>query len=157
MSELKSLLERVEKATGPDRELDAALGSVFRVPPNPNPPHWIIDNFPVWRGRQDGRIEVVHENGDGGVHWRAAPYTASLDAALALVEEMLPGWFWRAGYVPSPQWIGGINFYCWAHVSRTTASHCDRDDEATGWAHTVPLAILLALLRALISKGETNG
>jgi hypothetical protein len=55
---LKALLERVERASGPDRELDAAIR------------------------------DALYEPAKRGA-WR--PYTGSLDASLALVEEMLPG------------------------------------------------------------------
>jgi hypothetical protein len=85
-----------------------------------------------------------------------APYSESLDCALALVEEKLPGWFWRAGHVPHVHWINGVGYNHWCHLSRTFADHCDRDDEATGWGHTVPNAILLALLRALQSQSTVS-
>jgi len=72
--DLTALIERVEKATGPSFELDVRIGC------------WRI-NFPVPTGEH--------------VHWGmlcqsvgAQPVTSSLDAALALVEEKLPGWTW---------------------------------------------------------------
>lgn len=65
-------------------------------------------------------------------------YTISVDAALAL----LPiGWFWRAGRTTS--------FAGWAHVQKTHADHCDRNDEHSSTkARTPPLALCAAALRA---------
>ena len=147
MGDLTALIERVEKATGPDSALDVAIACT------------LLDarQHKAWNAANGLRPRGAPPLPDD-VFWmrHARPYTSSLDAALALVGEILPGWFWRAGYVPNPQWINGINYYSWAHLSRTTASHCDREDEATGWAHTVPIAIILALLRALQSQQENS-
>lgn len=74
------LIERLEKATGPDRELDAlvhviVMRSVWRE-------HYRIEPH------MDGRCTVYLSN--GGKYREASPaYTASLDAALKLVPE---GW-----------------------------------------------------------------
>ena len=75
-------------------------------------------------------------------------FTTSLDAALALAERVLPGWYWRAGRTPLGQWHHGRYTYGWAHLSRTDASNCDRGDEATGWAATPALALCAAILLA---------
>lgn len=74
--------------------------------------------------------------------------TTSLDAALALAERVLPGWYWRAGRTPLGHWHYGRYTYGWVHLSRTDASNCDRGDEATGWAATPALALCAAILRA---------
>lgn len=64
---LGALIERLEKATGPDRALDAIIDSMFRLQtgtPLPN-----------------GNLQFSHG-------WLASePYTASIDAALSLVPE----------------------------------------------------------------------
>jgi hypothetical protein len=75
-------------------------------------------------------------------------YTGSIDASLGLVERALPGWYWRGGHVPNIHWDNGVAYEHWCHLSRTHASNCDKEDEATGWAHSVPLAILVALVNA---------
>lgn len=94
----------------------------------------------------DGVLDTFLSGND---RWDDPPlYTASVDAALAFAEKALPGWFWRAGHVPTTHWVNGRGYDNWAHVSRTNASNCDREDEATGWADSVPLAILVAVLRA---------
>lgn len=64
---LDDLIERLEKAGGPDRELDIALTKQFIA------------------GKQYRHPDL------------APPYTTSLDAAVALVERVLPGWGWQVG------------------------------------------------------------
>lgn len=67
MSDLSSLAARVAAATGPDRELDEAIG------------HWLWEqSFKPW------------ECFDYGKDGPGRPFTSSIDAALALVEKLLP-------------------------------------------------------------------
>lgn len=73
--------------------------------------------------------------------------TKSLDAAVALVERVLPGWFWRAGH--------GSLHAGWAHLNRVHPDHCDRKDEASASASTPTLALCLACVRALIAQDVT--
>lgn len=78
-----NLIERIEGAEGPSRELDAEIFIAVCWP------DWRIqtdcEKFP--EQVQSGRIQ--EPNGCG---WRNAPaYTASLDAAMSLVPE---GWHW---------------------------------------------------------------
>lgn len=61
---LRDLLERVERATGPDRQIDRAIWYAI-----------VQDNPPA------GENDPTH----------AALYTASVDAALALIGRVLPG------------------------------------------------------------------
>ena len=70
-TDLAALLERVRKATGPDRELDYEIP--LAVEPPPPTGFWTTDReyYP--------------------------PITSSIDAALGLVERVLPGWSWRVG------------------------------------------------------------
>ena len=83
-NELLALAERAEKATGPDRELDAAIAVAVR---------W------RWEGWEEGDlciesrplafvIEAVH-NRRSSIWANVPTYTASVDAALMLVPE---GW-----------------------------------------------------------------
>lgn len=75
MRDISDLIARLEKATGPDRELDEAI--VIEAP--------ITKAF--LRGNKFGGFEVL-------------PYTASLDAALTLVPE---GWQWQvSNRAPAP-------------------------------------------------------
>ena len=138
------LLQRIEAASGADRAIDKALFAAL-VDPRTEKNYW------GWQGsRPQGSPAKPATD-----YWdlRQTPeVTASIDAALALVERLLPGWFWRGGHVPSFHWTGSRNVDCWAHLSRTDASNCDKGDESTGWCDSVPLAILAALLKALIEN-----
>ncbi|NTG73245.1 hypothetical protein G6M02_07865 [Agrobacterium rhizogenes] len=80
---------------------------------------------------------------------------AQIDAAVALLGRVKPGWFWRGGDVPVGKYERGEYQHGWAHISKTDASNCDRDDEFTGWAATPVLALLIATLRALAQE-KTN-
>lgn len=123
MTDLSELIERVEKATGPDRELDAAIAAHFDLPYGPRPV--------------------------GGSEWLSAHFTASVDAALELVERELPGWrpnVWlgRAGWdaeieYPEPRREDGRTYF---------AIRCDKP------MPNGALAIILALLRAKQETGE---
>jgi hypothetical protein len=112
---LASLLERVEKAEGPDRELDAAIWRVL-----------------CWSNRDT-------------IIPRDALLTASLDAALALVEEKLPG-------------CNGLLMFGEPHrnpIMRLAPLYPDGRHPVEAGGATLPLAVLSALLRALIAQKET--
>jgi hypothetical protein len=116
------LLERVKAATGPDREIDRDLVERF----------YSEAVRPEWR------------SGDGWFHpdfgkvRPADPYTASLDAALALVERVLPGWAWSVGNLRN-----GAQCYLMDRPGGVL--------HEPGLAATPPLAVLRALLAALLS------
>jgi hypothetical protein len=114
MTELEELREMVGKATGPDRELDVALGALWPDPPF-NVTTAILRNAkPV-----------------------CPAFTASIDAALALVERKLPGCRWYIGRNPEAKRECDATL----EASNGTAGGAD--------APTAPLAILAALLDAL--------
>lgn len=113
-SNLDDLIRRVEAATGPDRELDfdvcAALG-LYEAEPTYGP-----------------HLRRI---------WHGPRLTASIDAALALVEKVLPGCT-DTSDASYPE--AGIEW---------TLFPDGGDDWITGTAKTRPLAIIAALLRAL--------
>lgn len=138
MADLKDLIARCERATGGDRELDVRLYAELLDDRD------IIERE-TWitgRSRQPphdecalGRIDPgkVQRNFTAAFHAPEIPaYTSSIDAALALCERVLPGWWW--------------------HVSST---HCElhhpitRLKDRRASAKTAPLAIILAALKAL--------
>ena len=89
-SELSALRERVGTATGPDRRLDAEIEAALL---GGFPSHLCHDG--TRRAYSAGRIH----NDDDGSHLTkggrmAAPLTASIDAAVALVERKWPGVGW---------------------------------------------------------------
>lgn len=99
------LVRRVEAATGPDLELDALIY--------------------CWHCSKSAFADASERM--AYLRWAAPDYTASIDAALALVERRLPG---RTREVL-------------AEAIRLL-SHCPDAD----WPRRLPLAILAALLRA---------
>jgi len=123
VGDVTGLVERLEKATGPDREIDAAIRA------------------------QLGISEGYHAH---------EFYTASLDAALALVERVLPGWrvqFWQQR---SGSWH--VRLIRDAHYALVTTEDEDRtrdgDNEIAGARSTPALALCLAALKALAQGNE---
>lgn len=129
----QELLERVEAATGPDRELDR---DILKALPTPT------DGW--------GSVWPEHITWDSLTllsPW-AAPITASIDAAVALVEKMLPG---RDVNLE----IGNVG------ADRVTDAYISGADgyfeepktpDAHGYGITPALALCAALLRALAAK-----
>jgi len=132
---LKSLLERVETAEGPDRKLDGEIFAAFET-------YSYGDVIPAAGGMVVYAGPAPHAPGQG--RFEVAPkYTSSLDASLALVEEMLPGWDWS---------LHCDNGTAIAGIMPPSEDGCDTADcEAV----TPALAIVKALLRALIAQKET--
>jgi hypothetical protein len=117
---LSELLDKVQAASGPDLELDARIVCAFL----PGPSYQSM--------RDEGYAIADLAEGHPA-------YTASIDAALALVERVLPGW----------QWCLNRNGRPMALVNNGPGRQfeCDR-------APTMPLAILAATLQALIAGSK---
>ena len=119
MTDRAELLSKLEAATGPDMDLDAALAEFAgaQIKREPKPRNW-----------------RVAEKRAGP--WRNLPrYTSSIDAALALVERLLPGFDYILEHTN-----GGLTISCLLGTA-------DPDKRAFG--ATPSLAILIALLRSL--------
>lgn len=123
---IKELLERVEGLSGPDREVDAAIIKAL--------------GFHSWAGR------MSYRDADGVRMWDfgSSEITASIDAAIALVERKLPGWAWKV--IREEGYNGCVirNAPKLEIVAPSVSCH----------GPTLPLAIISALLRALLAKGE---
>jgi len=125
MSDLASLLERVKAAKGPDRVLDA---DIYRA--------------------------VSGIGAGASVGWAVVPkFSLSIDAALALVERLLPNTCVLVGDykgVANPTFWGGKIQYAKGFASLSI------DDDAMSsfraHAETPPLAILAALLSSLTQE-----
>lgn len=136
MTDLSDLIRRVEEAKGPDRHIDAAI-TVATSPTIATDDDLIYFYVPT----KDDRCAP-------GTYWRksrsfsslhtAAPFTASLDAALALVEEKLPGCRWTKN-IEGEIWL-------W-HGDWSTSSHRCANDALT---------CLFALLHALHSQSDSE-
>ncbi|MTJ81768.1 MAG: hypothetical protein F8N37_12220 [Telmatospirillum sp.] len=134
LDDLKNLRDRLQAATGPDRELDfAVLESLGWGPRGPG------GRF-LYCPYDDCRA-IKRPDGSWIEEARSPQLTASLDASLALVDQVLPG----VGY--------GIHVGWKNSSSSQTACHlfyCSLPDNC--YAPTAPLAVLIALLKALIAK-----
>jgi hypothetical protein len=125
------LVERLEKATGPDREIDGLIvltfyGWTFQKMKGDSCPYWREQNAEWYQRKKDGPPKV----------------TASLDAALALVERVLPGWFPSIGQnIHYGHWRGSVRI-----VEETNGDITSFDGEH----RTSPaLALCLAALKAI--------
>lgn len=137
MSALTELRERVLAATGPDREIDGDFailaGWTFVKMKGDRNPYWRKPGVTEWYMRSD-----------------LPNFTASIDAALALVERMLPGCglFFLRGEDEAGNTAGLYQKGC--------GSHAAPEHQFEETADTPPIAILAALLSALIAKEETT-
>ena len=137
-TDIAGLIERLEAATGPDRELDAAIvahfnnASVRRYPPQ--------TDFGPGARWQFWSLDGAHFLGSES-KFPVPPLTASLDAALAPVERLRPGWCWRVEKCP-PTYLGPRGEPFWA-----TCGPPGAQEAAYGW--TPAIALLIALLKSL--------
>jgi hypothetical protein len=133
---LKSLRERVIAAEGPDRRLDAELCCAFHLtnlrPAEP-------DDFEGKYGYSPGNLKCEHG------FLMAEFYTSSIDAALGLVERVLPGVHWDRFTE------GDVHLYWRPNIE------ADYLMARSPRGLKTPLAILAALLSALISKEPSDG
>lgn len=125
------LEKRLRECTGPDREADGAI-------------HNAVMNASVVRSSESptGFLTSRHDNGCPTV----AHYTASVDAALSLVPELV--WLTiETGTQKSPP------HFAWPVVS---TGRQDREDDLIwkGQLVTVPLTVCLAAIIARRSTGE---
>lgn len=119
--QLTDLLARLEAAEGADRELD------YRIFTATAP----MEQFSPW----DPKDRLNH-------------FTASLDASLALVERVLPGWVRGV----DENWDEANALYWTANLCRMTGPAF----AVEAYAKTSALALLCAFVRALIAKeGQT--
>lgn len=142
--DLTALLERVRNAAGPDRELDCRLSHHF-------------DQKGIWYGTGDDSrwAPVATVDGWDEPKWASMKdeyvsplmkhYTASIDAAVALVERVLPEWQYHMGTC-------GEDDMPWACITEPV-DPC-RDFAAS--APEITLALLTSLLLALTSNQEVQ-
>ena len=124
---LSSLIERLEKASGPDREIDALIFVAVDA------------RDPALRVARSTPLGWYVEAGDDEDRPLLQPeYTKSLDAALALCERALPDWDIDLGKVGG-EWFATV----------LPQDGTDIDGEQ---APSPALALCLALLRALSQK-----
>lgn len=162
MTDLTTLIARLENATGPDRELDAEIMfDMFASPVGQHqadggPVGYIrLDDQPSWnlgirfpgkdsewfsvtRKQIKGETLVIERDGayvlmNSG---RVEEFTKSIDAAVALAERVLPGWVWH-------RLLGGE-----MEVYRP-GSGADEEEEFFSAYHQFPaIALTIAILKA---------
>ncbi|MEL6568195.1 MAG: hypothetical protein AAFQ22_07235 [Pseudomonadota bacterium] len=118
------LIDRLEKADGPDRELDAAIGELF--------PKTVTDDY--------GAPLIDMDRGH---------LTASLDATLTLMEEVLP----------VPRWWPRLVLYE-GIAGPMWQAQMDRPEDATEEEHhgvhqSSAIALLIAILKAKQAMEES--
>lgn len=138
-ADLLALQARVRAATGPDRELD--YDNWFQIDPlsekhKSRPDDMLLMPWSEWRALHiSDPPEKVY-----GIPQNHDCYSASIDAALALVERALPEPLYpKLSKVEAAKWqcnLGRANK--WAGVN--------------GYGPTLPLAIIDALLSALLAQ-----
>ncbi|MDO6966938.1 hypothetical protein [Rhizobium alvei] len=124
MSRYTYIIDKLREATGPDRELDWRIADALDIPYP-----WVkTDRWPPFA--------------KGSLLEKEIPaYTASIDACVALVERMLPGYDW------------GFGRDAGAFSAGLSESFHSKIIECFG--PTLPLAILRALFQALEEKEMT--
>jgi hypothetical protein len=155
LTTLRDLKERVGKATGPDRELDGALEVQVR-------------RFEAYAAglNDETRAKWKHNVGtvfDGNTGYSAALHSASIDASLALVERVLPGWVWHVGGCQS-DFLSETCMPFWAELSGPVSYKVVEAgigaeptfDVSSAPGQTAPLAIVSSALSALIAKEEAR-
>lgn len=150
---LIALQERVDSATGPDRELDAAI-TVALTPTRRTDDDLIYLRLPTKYDKVAAGTYWLHQRSGMSLH-TAAALTASVDAALALVERRFPGWTWDAGADDPDSLPAGEKPYYAAVTSPVESSVGVEPVYKSGYGAgaTAPLAIVSAALAALVAEG----
>ena len=137
-SDLEGLLERVNAAKGPDREIDARIWCHFEGKRFKEAWTGYRETTQVYYTEPPGRKLCVSQPD------AIAPVSSSVDAALGLVERMLPGCDW---------FIEMSRDY--RQPYRVLVARDDYCSEAADHL-TAPLCILAALLTALIEQRKAE-
>ena len=143
---LSGLIDRVEGATGPDREIDRALASLA------GPRHFSVglelEELAEGRERELSEttdfwcVTVLHASG-GSANGGYRKITDSIEAGFNLIEDLLPNTLRCVGTMEDGP-------FCRLVVPDGNGGYINGAISAN--ANTEPLAIILALLRALQSK-----
>jgi len=146
MSKLLDLKQQIETADKGAQELDERIHAALRSDDN----WWqciVKGRALVAEGKDEAVIEDERGNRMMAGSWARGccvpAYTASLDAALALVERLLPGWLPYVEKLRDDRWFAGIRVDETAYVGSRSA-----------FAATPALALLSALLSALTAKEQ---
>lgn len=135
MSQYADIIERLEKATGPDRAIDYMIADLeFQKAALTTR---TADLLPHWTEEQ--RRSII------------AAYTASLDAAISLVERMLPihGRMMSKGRVSVDEPLYATKIYDnYVYIGEDPHELSSAEHECE------PIALLLAMFRALEAEAK---
>jgi hypothetical protein len=146
MSKYSDIIERLEKATGPDHVLDA---------------HIICAVYGYTMHKDSDPSEGIFAFWENGVCHNCSFWgepTASIDDALAMMQRCLPGW----GGLLSIGTGGSIHVAdIWSEARGKQNSEDDEEnpligEDAQAEHASLPVAILLALFRALEAKDAVS-
>ena len=141
MTDLSSLISRVEKATGPSRDLDGDIEEATGGCAHRETEYYCIED-----GNDVDSGFTCKRCGIDLYGQRAPAYTSSVDAAISLAERVLPGWTIAS--------IGQDDRKGWHAELRKGHATAYSTVELSG-APIPALALVLATLRAIQSqKGE---
>ncbi len=98
MTELKALIERVERATGPDREIDARVWCAVQG-----------YEFSAMKNEHSFKYAPYRDALRASLLWghqlvKGEHYTSSLDAVIALIEQQMPGAEWSLTNLYGTAW-----------------------------------------------------
>ena len=171
MSDLSSLIARLDKAEGPDRELDCqiavAVDGFYELPPK-----W--EGGPVGYGYTDAEGTPIHPGHGGDQLVRR--YTSSIDAAVSLAESVVAKegrkliCFFCAGgqltpynaeegypdFHPKAKIDNSVTVGWMSHVAFYNEDGTSEGDPSYSHGRTAALAICLSTLRALDQKGTAK-
>ncbi|NYD82110.1 hypothetical protein HD884_002173 [Ochrobactrum intermedium] len=132
------LITRLSKLDAPDRGMDAEIEvAVRRIEAARS--GLAEEYWANWQASPDGTVYDPH------TRYSSQPFTASVDAAIALAARVLPGWtFEHIGqdYIRASGLDNDVMPMGW------TVEISDGSQTIQGQAPTLPLAICIALLRA---------
>lgn len=146
MTDITTLIARLEAATGPDRslarEIQCAVGGWHRVTPSQcNRKRGGYISPLDWIGRRHDGVPILDGTHGTDIHDDVPDITYSIDAAVALAERVLPGWRGSVQFG---------NFEC-----QVTAYLCsDEDTKDVMAVHRSPaIALTIAILKAKQAEG----
>jgi hypothetical protein len=141
MSKLEELIAELGNATGPSPKLDAEIRATLFAEEGAYAAKSPINGaWCVYKGVDRSGREKLHENRTVPHTLWIGEYTASLDAAVALVNRVLPGSAVMMGWAQSP------STKPWARVGAWTGP------DATGANQAIALCV--ACLRAKLAQEE---
>lgn len=134
---LDELIERVERAIGADRKIDAAISEIVGLPQAFFAGHGV-----AWEDVDGPEFYLDHASWGGeGSMWTAPLFTSSLDAIVGLIEAKLPEANCYGVEKDLTEWI--------AFVKRDGFGRGDAWLFETYHATSAPLALCAAFLKAL--------